>query len=187
MKKEKSLLQFVKTRGFTLIELLVSVTIIFMLMMATAGSYDKLRSRNIIRTSGSIIRDCVMQAKSLALGPEIQARNIEYYSATIGAMNHSSDDHKNRCIIERKTNESETLTLVETIKLNPVIKIHTPLGYTENQYIFRPTKNGVAEVIGSLDFFLESDTNDCLNMKFIKESGELFLEDVGQINANLCL
>lgn len=177
-----------KSVGFTLIELLVSTTIILLLILFTVPSYDRVRSKNLLETNGQKIQGCFMKTKALALAPEREVKNLEYYGLTVYSEKKSASP--NQCLVQFKTkidDDSQTiddLQTIETISIPAEVAIVLPNGAAEHSFKFSPElRGGLEDDPGSPStIILKDDNNRCLNLNISKTVGEITFGKIGEID-----
>jgi len=174
-------------QGFTLIELLISTTIILGLILISIPAFDRIKNRNQLQGAGGQLQNCLAQAKALALAPD--SAGIDYYQATITLPD--------MCQVSRFFTDGSTDTVddfqlpagnyYDTLNVS-IGGVPTPLNTFSFDY--DPENNGqVDDSSASLPLIMLYDDNDnCLNIKFIAQTGEILLDVSGKLNNNgVCL
>ena len=193
-----------KYSAFTLIELLVSTTIILLLILAAAPSFDKVQSKNRIRGGAEILQYCVSRAKSLALAPETNSSNLVSYLAILYDV--TDPTKPNQCEVYEKTSGTPPiLTLVDTYKLSNSVRIShfivngATLAQSTYTFEFENQNHGLATRVldpsGNPDpnnemtaFSVQDEKLNCQQLKFFYETGEILLEKLGIMNSSgLCI
>lgn len=167
--------------GFTLIELLVSTSIILLLIGASTPSFNRLKNRNQVRTNAQQLQNCVHEARGLALAPETTDQNlISYYALW------NNEIQPNTCTIYRNYYQDTEIIQEEVSSYKLTGDLESSLTNKKQIYEFETNKQGKVKDRVDLanQFFLIEKGSECLNLRFIKESGIILLEDSGIIDTN---
>ncbi len=182
-------------KGFTLIELLVSTSIILLLIVSAAPSYSRVRSRNDLRLAAQNLQNCFSQARSLALGPRTGDEGIDPYDSQISQVSNqwrcqiriNFDSDKNGII--ESSNAISDLPIILSSGLN-LRQANNPNSLSNLSYRFDPDDLGKADpgipLPNITNLYLNDSSNICLNLRFVYETGELLLEDLGNVSRQIC-